>query len=105
MPTTLQAKILLLTLKYDFKVMQRENSPNEVQKRYPRGRNFFGIQTVQMGYCTPKWATVGNPVNRSMDSIYPNRVTHVMQQVHHLNEMMVKNSKERMLSLMEHFNE
>ena len=67
--------------------MQRENSPNEVQKRYSRGRNFFGIQTVSNGVLYPqKWATVGNPVNRSMDSIYPNRVTHVMQQVHHLNE-------------------
>ena len=41
--------------------MQRENSPNEVQKWYPRGTNFFGVQTVQMGYCTPKWDTVGNP--------------------------------------------
>ena len=41
--------------------MQRENSPNEVQKRYPRGTNFFGVQAVQMGYCTPKWGTVGNP--------------------------------------------
>ena len=61
MPTTLWPEILLATLKYDFKVMQRENSPNEVQKWYPRGTNFFGVQTVQMGYCTPKWGTVGNP--------------------------------------------
>ena len=50
MPTTLQPKILLVTLKYDFKVIQRENSPNEVQKRYPRSTNFVGVQTVQMGY-------------------------------------------------------
>ena len=40
--------------------MQKENSPNEVQKWYPRGTNFFGVQTVQMRYCTPKWGTVGN---------------------------------------------
>ena len=63
MPATLQPEILLATLKYDFKVMQRENSPNEVQKWYPRGTNFFGVQTVRMGYCTPKWGTVGNPVS------------------------------------------
>ena len=51
MPTTLQPTILLVTLEYDFKVMQRENSSNEVQKWYPRGTNFFEIQTVhQMGY-------------------------------------------------------
>ena len=50
MPTILQPKILLLTLKYDFKVMQRENSPDEVQKWYPTGTNFLGVQTVQMGY-------------------------------------------------------
>ena len=50
MRTTLQPKILLVTLKYDFKAMQRENSPNEVQKWYPRGTNFFRVQTVQMGY-------------------------------------------------------
>ena len=50
MPTTLQPKILLVTLKYDSKVMQRESSPNEVQKRYPRGTNFFPVQTAQMGY-------------------------------------------------------
>ena len=56
MPTTLQPKILLVTLKYDFKVTQRENSPNEVQKWYLRGTIFFGVQTVQMRYCTP---TVG----------------------------------------------
>ena len=62
MPTTLQPKILLVTLKYDFKVIQRENSPNEVQKWYPRGTNSFWVQTIQMGYCTPKWGTVGNPV-------------------------------------------
>ena len=62
MPTTLQPKILLVTLKYDFKVMQRENSPNEVQKWYSRGTNFFGVQTVQMRYCTPKSGTVGSPV-------------------------------------------
>ena len=61
MPTTLQPENLLATLKYDFKVMQRENSPNEVQKWYPTDTNFIGVQTVQMGYCTPKWGTVGNP--------------------------------------------
>ena len=41
MPTTLQPEILLATLKYDFKVMQRENSPNEVQKMVPQGYKFF----------------------------------------------------------------
>ena len=41
--------------------MQRENSPNEVEKWYPRGTILFGVQTVQMRYCTPKWGTVGNP--------------------------------------------
>jgi len=41
--------------------MQRGNSPNGVQKLYPRGTNFFEVQTVQMGYCTPKWGTDGNP--------------------------------------------
>ena len=41
MPATLQPEILLATLKYDFKVMQRENSPNEVQKWYPMGYKFF----------------------------------------------------------------
>ena len=65
MPTTLQPKILLITLKYDFKAMQRENSPNEVQKWYPRGTIFSGVQTVQMGYSTPKWGTVGKPVRNS----------------------------------------
>ena len=69
MPTTLQPKILLVTLKYDFKVMQRENSPNEVQKGYLRGTNFFGIQTVQMGYCPPKWGTVGNPAVASISNL------------------------------------
>ena len=55
-PTTLQPKILLVTLKYDFKDMQRENSPNEVQKWYPRSTNFFRVQTSnevlypKMGY-------------------------------------------------------
>ena len=39
MPTILQPEILLATLKYDFEVMQRENSPNEVRKWYPRGTN------------------------------------------------------------------
>ena len=37
------------------------NSPNEVQNLYPRGTNFFEVQTVKMGYCTPKWGTVGSP--------------------------------------------
>ena len=48
MPTTLQPEILLATLKYDFKVMQRENSPNEVQKWYPRGTNFFGVRLATL---------------------------------------------------------
>ena len=55
MPTTLYPKILLVTLKYDLKVMQRENSPNEVQKWYPMSTNFFRIQTVQMGYGWEPW--------------------------------------------------
>ena len=54
MSTTLQPKILLVTLKYDFKVMQRENSPNEEQKWYPRGTNFLGYKLF-------KWGTIGNP--------------------------------------------
>ena len=29
----------------------------------PQGYKFFGVQTVQMGYCTPKWGTVGNPAS------------------------------------------
>ena len=49
MPTTLQPKNLLVTLKYDFKVMQRENSPNEVQKWYPRGTNCSnGVQLATL---------------------------------------------------------
>ena len=28
---------------------------------YPRGTDFVGVQKVQMGYCTPKWGTVGHP--------------------------------------------
>ena len=28
---------------------------------YPRGANFFEVQTPQRGYCTLKWGTVGNP--------------------------------------------
>ena len=48
MLTTLKPKILLVTLKYDFKVMQRENSPNEVQI-------LLGVQTVQMGYSWQPW--------------------------------------------------
>ena len=58
MPTTLQPKILLVTLKYDFKVMQRENSPNEVQKWYPGGTIFLGVQTVQMGYGWQPWIQI-----------------------------------------------
>ena len=27
----------------------------------PQGYKFFWVQTVEMGYCTPKWGTVGNP--------------------------------------------
>ena len=69
MPTTLQPKILMVTLKYDFKVIQRENSPNEVQKWYSRDTNFFRVQTVQMGYCTSKWGTVGNPDSKCLSSI------------------------------------
>ena len=61
MSTTLQSKILLVILKQGFKVMQRQNSPNGVQKWYPRGTNIFEVQTVQMGYYTQKWGTVGNP--------------------------------------------
>ena len=49
MPTTLQPKILLLTLKYDFKVMQRENSPNVVQKWYPK----FFRGTIDNPACNP----------------------------------------------------
>ena len=49
MPTTLQPKILLATFKYDFKVVQRENSPNEVQKWYPRGTNFLGYKLFKWG--------------------------------------------------------
>ena len=49
MSAALQPKILLVTLKYDFKVMQRERSPNEVQKWYPRGTNSCVVQAVQMG--------------------------------------------------------
>ena len=49
MPTTLEPQMLLVTLKYDFKVMQRESSPNEViTKMIPQGCKFF-------------WGTVGNP--------------------------------------------
>ena len=35
--------------------MPKENSPNEVQKWYPRGTDFFGVQTVQMGYGWQPW--------------------------------------------------
>ena len=48
MPTALQLKILLVTLKYDFKVMQREKSKS-------------GTKTVAQGYKLFKWGTVGNP--------------------------------------------
>ncbi|CAM4802865.1 unnamed protein product [Rotaria magnacalcarata] len=65
MSTTLQSKTLLVILQYDFKVMHRGNSPNGVQKWYLRGTNFFEVQTVQKGYCTPKWGTVGNPGRQS----------------------------------------
>ena len=30
--------------------MKRENSPNEVQKWYPRGTNFFGVLYPKMEY-------------------------------------------------------
>ena len=55
MLTTLQPKILLVTLKYDFKVTQRENSPNEVQKWYPRGTNFCGVLYLKMGCSWQPW--------------------------------------------------
>jgi hypothetical protein len=32
-----------------------------VQNVYPRGTIFFEVQKAQMGYCTPKWGTAGNP--------------------------------------------
>ena len=28
--------------------MQRENSPNQLQKRYSRGTNFFGVRLVTL---------------------------------------------------------
>jgi hypothetical protein len=28
---------------------------------YPRGTNFCEVQKVEMGYCTSKWGTDGNP--------------------------------------------
>jgi hypothetical protein len=42
--------------------MQKGNSPNGVQFLYLRGTNFFEVQNGEMGYCTPKWGTDGNPV-------------------------------------------
>ena len=67
MPTTLQPEILLATLKYDFKVMQRENSPNEVQKMVPQGYKFFwgincsnGVLYPKMGYGWKPWVDAGN---------------------------------------------
>jgi hypothetical protein len=28
---------------------------------YPRGTEFSGVQNGEMGYCSPKWGTVGSP--------------------------------------------
>ena len=36
-----------------------------VQNTYLRGTIFFWVQKAQMGYCTPKWGTAGNPVRTS----------------------------------------
>ncbi len=32
---------------------------------YPRGTEFSGVQNGEMGDCTPKWGTFGNPVTHS----------------------------------------
>jgi hypothetical protein len=29
---------------------------------YPWGTKIFEVQNAEMGYCTPKWGTVGHPV-------------------------------------------
>ncbi len=34
---------------------------NGVQNTYPRGTEFSGVQNGEMGDCTPKWGTFGNP--------------------------------------------
>ena len=73
MATTLQPKILLNTLKYDFKFMQRENSPNEVQKWYLRGTNFFGVQTVQMGYGWQPCIRVKSSTKRVLSVFFQNQ--------------------------------
>ena len=41
---------------------------------YPRGTNFLEVQNVRMGYCIPKWGTVGNPVLKSSLLFKPNSV-------------------------------
>ena len=30
---------------------------------YPRGTEFSGVQNGEMGDCTPKWGTFGNPAH------------------------------------------
>jgi hypothetical protein len=42
-------------------IIKRIKSSNGVQILYPWGTTFFEVQTAQMGYCTPKWGTVGSP--------------------------------------------
>jgi hypothetical protein len=37
---------------------------------YPRGTKFFEVQNSEMGYCTPKWGTVGNPAAESSTYLY-----------------------------------
>jgi len=43
---------------------------NGVQKMYPGGTKFFEVQNSEMGYCTPKWGTVGNPATDTLMVIF-----------------------------------
>ena len=65
-----QSMISKIQLKHCLNLMQEKNSLNGVQKLYPRGTILFGVQIPQMGYCTLRWGTVGNPVGYSQGTIY-----------------------------------
>jgi hypothetical protein len=50
---------------------------------YPRGTNFCEVQKVEMGYCTSKWGTDGNPgynITKTLDDKLRNELDSVLKQ-------------------------
>ena len=59
-----ETEIFLISPKIWMIVVVTLKNADGVQNAYLRGTIIFEVQNAQMGYCTPKWGTAGNPGHR-----------------------------------------